>query len=159
MLPLRTRVDLGAMAMKWFSVFPRDPSLVELQHQIVYCHIRTIFGWGSYPTFQWYFSVSLTVLSFGVKLFNNVQFLVFHKSWGCQTSCLIYPFLDHDQGLPLLMTRWCYISFSQSLYFLILSNSLTDLLLSIGTAQLITNLFFVWPYANEQFYFKRFSLA
>ena len=34
-LPLRARVDLGAMEMKWYSVFPKAPAFVEPHHQIV----------------------------------------------------------------------------------------------------------------------------
>ena len=34
-LSLQARVDLGAMAMKGFSVFPKAPALLEPQHQIV----------------------------------------------------------------------------------------------------------------------------
>ena len=45
MLPLRDRVDLGAIAMKGWSAFPKAPALLELHHQIVYCHILdTIWG-------------------------------------------------------------------------------------------------------------------
>ena len=39
MLPLRARVDLGAMAMKGYSAFPQGPGLLKPSHQIVYCHI------------------------------------------------------------------------------------------------------------------------
>ena len=39
MLPLRARVDLGAMAIKGYSAFPKAPVLLEPHHQIVYCHI------------------------------------------------------------------------------------------------------------------------
>ena len=34
-LPLRARVDLEAMAMKGYSVFPKVPALLEPHHQIV----------------------------------------------------------------------------------------------------------------------------
>ena len=34
-LPLRARVDLGAMAMKGCSAFPKAPALLEPLHQIV----------------------------------------------------------------------------------------------------------------------------
>ena len=40
MLPLRARVDLGAMAMKGYSTFPKAPALPELHHQTVYCHFQ-----------------------------------------------------------------------------------------------------------------------
>ena len=33
-LPLRARVDLGAMAMKGYSAFPKAPALLEPHHQI-----------------------------------------------------------------------------------------------------------------------------
>ena len=35
MLPLRTRVDLGAMAMKWYSTFPKALALLEFYLYIV----------------------------------------------------------------------------------------------------------------------------
>ena len=35
MLPLQDRVDLGAMAMKEYSAFPKAPALLELHHLIV----------------------------------------------------------------------------------------------------------------------------
>ena len=34
-LPLQTRVDQGAMAMKGYSAFPKAPALLEPHHQIV----------------------------------------------------------------------------------------------------------------------------
>ena len=40
MLPLRARVDLGTMAMKGYSAFPKAPALLEPHHQIVECHIQ-----------------------------------------------------------------------------------------------------------------------
>ena len=40
MLPLLARLDLGAMAMKGYSAFPKAPALLEPHHQIVYCHIQ-----------------------------------------------------------------------------------------------------------------------
>ena len=39
-LPLRARVDLGVMAMKGYSAFPKAPVLLEPHHQIVLCHIQ-----------------------------------------------------------------------------------------------------------------------
>ena len=35
MLPLQARVDLGAMAMKNYSAFPKTPALLEPHHRIV----------------------------------------------------------------------------------------------------------------------------
>ena len=34
-LPIRAKVDLGAMAMKEYSAFPKAPALLEPHHQIV----------------------------------------------------------------------------------------------------------------------------
>ena len=42
MLPLRTKVDLGAIEMKGYSIFPKAPVLLKPHHQIVYGHIRTL---------------------------------------------------------------------------------------------------------------------
>ena len=39
-LTRRARVDLGAMAMKRCSAFPRPPASLNPHHQIVYCHIQ-----------------------------------------------------------------------------------------------------------------------
>ena len=50
MLPRRARVDLGAMAMKGCSVFPKAPALLGPHHQTVWCHNRTLIGGGSYPS-------------------------------------------------------------------------------------------------------------
>ena len=44
MLPLRARVDLGVMAIKEFSTFPKASKLLKPQHHIVYWHIRTLVG-------------------------------------------------------------------------------------------------------------------
>ena len=41
-LPRRPRVDLGTMAIKEYSAFPKAPALLEPHHQIVYCHTRTL---------------------------------------------------------------------------------------------------------------------
>ena len=38
MLPLRPRVDLGAMAIKGYSAFPKASILLKPHHQIVLCH-------------------------------------------------------------------------------------------------------------------------
>ena len=34
-LPLQAKVDLGVMAIKGYSAFPKAPALLELQHHIV----------------------------------------------------------------------------------------------------------------------------
>ena len=39
-LPLRARVDIGAMAVKGCPAFPKAPVSLEPHHQIVWCHIE-----------------------------------------------------------------------------------------------------------------------
>ena len=39
-LPFQARVDLGGMAMKGYSVFPKAPASLEPHLQIVQCHIQ-----------------------------------------------------------------------------------------------------------------------
>ncbi len=49
MVPLRARGNLGAMAMKGYSAFPKAPALLEPHHQIVLCHIQDS-RWGGILT-------------------------------------------------------------------------------------------------------------
>ena len=53
MLPLRARVDLGAMSIKGYSAFPKAPALLKPHYQIVFCHIQHIH-WGSLTSLQKY---------------------------------------------------------------------------------------------------------
>ena len=47
MLQLQARVDLGAMAMKGYSAFPKAPTLLEPHHQMKFCDIsRTLVRGG-----------------------------------------------------------------------------------------------------------------
>ena len=51
MLLLWVRVDLGTMAMKGYSIFPKAPALQEPQHQMVYLsNPEYLLGRGSYPS-------------------------------------------------------------------------------------------------------------
>ena len=43
-LPLRARVDRGAMAIKGYSAFPKAPALLEPPHEIFQCHIQDTSG-------------------------------------------------------------------------------------------------------------------
>ena len=43
-LPLRVRMDLGAMAMKGHSAFPKSPTLLEPHHQIGLCRNQDTMG-------------------------------------------------------------------------------------------------------------------
>ena len=47
----QARVDLGAMAMKGYSTFPKAPALLEPPHQTVYCHIQDS-RWGGLTPLQ-----------------------------------------------------------------------------------------------------------
>ena len=42
-------MDLGTMAMKGYSTFPKIPALLEPHYQIVSCHIQET-RWGSLTT-------------------------------------------------------------------------------------------------------------
>ena len=41
---LRSWVDLGVMEKMRYTAFPKDIALLELHHQIVLYHIRTLIG-------------------------------------------------------------------------------------------------------------------
>ena len=47
-LSLRAKLNLGAMAMKGYSVFPKAPALLEPHQKIVSCQIRDT-SWGALP--------------------------------------------------------------------------------------------------------------
>ena len=47
-LPFQARVDLLAMAMKGYSVFPKASASMEPHQQIVQCHIHDSHGGVSY---------------------------------------------------------------------------------------------------------------
>ena len=48
-LPLQDRVNLGVMAMRGYTAFPKAPALLESYSQIVSWHIQDTRWWGSYP--------------------------------------------------------------------------------------------------------------
>ena len=48
MLALRDGINLGGMAMKWYSTFPKAPALLEPHHLIVHAITRTLVGVESY---------------------------------------------------------------------------------------------------------------
>ena len=50
MVPLRARVDVGVMAIKEYSAFPKAPALLEPHHQIFSVISRALVGGGSYPS-------------------------------------------------------------------------------------------------------------
>ena len=49
MLSVWATTDLGAMAIKTYSAFPKVPALLEPHHQVVQCHIQDILGGGVLP--------------------------------------------------------------------------------------------------------------
>ena len=49
MLSLQVRVDLGAMALKVYSIIPQTPEL-ETDHHMVLCHIQDTRWGGSYTS-------------------------------------------------------------------------------------------------------------
>ena len=65
--PLRARLDLGVMAIKGYSAFPKVPALLEPQHQIVLCHIQDTRCGGSYPSAEIQLVYSTAQLSNCIK--------------------------------------------------------------------------------------------
>ena len=51
-LPFQDRVDLGAMARKGYSTFPKAPASLEPHHQIVLCHIQNTHRGGGFTPLQ-----------------------------------------------------------------------------------------------------------
>ena len=49
MLPLRARLDVGAMAMKKYSTFPKALTLLELNDQCLMFYLRYWLARGGYP--------------------------------------------------------------------------------------------------------------
>ena len=66
MLPLQARVDLGAMAMKVCSTFPKAPALLEPHHQIV--------EGGSYPTAETQLVYSTAPADWATDIWGRVLF-------------------------------------------------------------------------------------
>ena len=48
MIPLRARMELGAMAIKGYSSFPKALALLEPYYQVVLCHILDTRWWRAY---------------------------------------------------------------------------------------------------------------
>ncbi len=76
MLPLRARVDLGAMAMNGYSAFPKPAALLEPHTPPVEGHLpATRWGGGSYPSAekQSVYSTTLEVISTVVVPFQLLE--------------------------------------------------------------------------------------
>ena len=70
-LPIRARVDLGAMAMKGYSAFTKAPALLEPHHQIVQCHLQDI-RWGG----------CLTPLQRRSRSIQRLHIIIFKRLYG-----------------------------------------------------------------------------
>ena len=77
MLPLRARVDLGAMTMKGYSTFPKTPALLEPYNQIVFRHNRTLIGESILPLLREAVGVFYSPSRLGHQLFLNVKTVLF----------------------------------------------------------------------------------
>ena len=83
MLPLRARVDLGAMAMKGYSTFPKAPTLLEPHHQIFNVISRTLVGGGSYPSAEKqsvYSTAPADWANYGRDVVNHSGLFAWHDS-------------------------------------------------------------------------------
>ena len=49
-LPRKAGLNLGAMAMKWCSVFPKAPALLGPYHQTVLCYVQETHWGRGYPS-------------------------------------------------------------------------------------------------------------
>ena len=96
MLPRRVRVDLGAMAMKECSAFPKAPASLEPHHQIVLCHIPDTRWGGSYPSaeVQSVYSTSPADWAIYWRLYRLVS---------CQ---IVYEWQNVEFVLLLLVDDW-----------------------------------------------------
>ena len=75
-LPLRARLELGTMAMKRYSTFPKAPALLKLHHQIVLCPTRNSLE-ESYPSAKIQSMYSAAPLVWGVLFFYRYAVSVF----------------------------------------------------------------------------------
>ena len=74
MLLFRTKEDLGAVAVKEYSTFPKDIALLESHHQIILCHIQDTCCWGSLINLQRCNQcIMLTGLKQHFRLFLDIQ--------------------------------------------------------------------------------------
>ena len=121
MLPLQVKVDMGALAMKGYSTFPKTPALLKPHHQIVKCYIRDTHWWGSYR-------------SAGL-------FLLFLAFW---FICLTF-FLVHFKNCSKYLTRGIVLVFIPFIRFLMQNLIFEKLLFFWGSPFLFFLSFpFVW---------------
>ena len=97
MLPLRATVDLGAMATKRCSAFPKAPALLWPHHQIDKCHIQNTHWRNSYPSAEVQSVYSTAPADWAISLlkFSLLKLVRFTSctisTIICLLLCLIYP--------------------------------------------------------------------
>ena len=94
MLPRRAKVNLGAMAMKRCSAFPKAPASLEPPHRIVWSHIQDTHWRGGVLTVGLFYSPSwLGNTHFGlgfISLFNGRElWSVYFGFIACHIACHI----------------------------------------------------------------------
>ena len=78
-------MDLEAISMRGYSVFPKAVALLESHHQIVSCHIQETRWAGSYPSAKKQSVYSTSQVGWADQLFGPVG-SVFAKAPGDQGS-------------------------------------------------------------------------
>ena len=88
MLPLRARVDLGAMAIKGYFAFPNAPVLLELHHQMFSVISRILIGGGVLPLCRGAVSVFYSPSQLGKKriLLMYIYINIWRKNFDEQIS-------------------------------------------------------------------------
>ena len=98
-LPHRARVDLGAMAVKGCSAFPKAPVVLEPHHQIVECHIQDTH-WGGGLSVYSTAPTDLAIHRVNVKtvLFQIIQFSI-STQFRCQNSSISSNSVEHKYSV------------------------------------------------------------
>ena len=97
MLPFESRVDLGTRTLKGHSTFHKAPALLELRHQIVYCHIyKALAGGGVLPP---------AAMQLEYSTASPADWAIGHSLQRCN-GCILQP---HPQ-----LTRYCVCHFKCS---------------------------------------------
>ena len=94
MLSLRAKVDLGTMAMKRYSAFPKAPALVEPHHQMVSCHIQDA-RWGVYSSSEMQLVFSIAPADWAT---NKMKFYIYMSVCVCVCVCV-----SHNGGVRGVM--------------------------------------------------------
>ena len=89
MLPLWAKVNLGAIAMKRYSAYPKFPALLEPCHQIIWSHIRTLARTYLSAEIQLVYSTAHANLAYLIKDLN----LVYNFGYG--TTYIFYVYITY----------------------------------------------------------------